>query len=76
MTETKKRRKRTTYEIILSTNDFREYESTLEWLKKEAHKHARTPAQEAIFILMQRQSRHLRQGVGGRFVSEKKETPA
>lgn len=55
---------------ILTEPDFTDYPDLLEWLQDQAKGHARTPAQEIVYLLLQRKGRHERQGEGGRFTKQ------
>jgi hypothetical protein len=76
MVEHGKRRRTTRLSSpILTVADFSDYPGLYDWLQMQAISHARTPAQEIVYMVMQRKDRHKRQGKGGRF-TQQVDTPA
>jgi len=70
MVEHAKRRRTTRSSFpILTVADFSDYPGLYDWLQMQAISHARTPAQEIVYMVMQRKNRHERQGEGGRFTT-------
>jgi hypothetical protein len=56
----RRRRQPKLFNPILVEPDFTDYPGLLEWLQNQAKAHARTPAQEIVYLLLQRKDRHER----------------
>jgi len=69
----RRRRQLKLFVPVLIEPDFNDYPGLLKWLQGQAKAHARTPAQEIVYLLLQRKGRHERQGEGGRFVGKEED---